>query len=170
MVSSGSVYSDVKQTTVRLNAQYLSAEEIGTIQIKAANGLYIELQDVATVQARDKRAVTYSRVDGNDAVAIEVYKASGANIVDAADSVLLQLEKLKIEYPDYIFTVVYDQSRFCQKFVEEYFLYSDGRIIYYRFGIIFVPSWLEIFCCCYDSNSCFSDRYFFSDVLVWLYF
>ena len=112
LVSSGSVYSDVKQTTVRLNAQYLSAEEIGTIQIKAANGLYIELQDVATVQARDKRAVKYSRVDGNDAVAIEVYKASGANIVDAADSVLLQLEKLKIEYPDYIFTVVYDQSDF----------------------------------------------------------
>ena len=142
LVSSGSVYSDVKQTTVRLNAQYLSAEEIGTIQIKAANGLYIELQDVATVQARDKRAVTYSRVDGNDAVAIEVYKASGANIVDAADSVLLQLEKLKIEYPDYIFTVVYDQSDFVRNSLKNTFytlmegLFTTGLVLY-----LFLRGW-----------------------------
>ena len=142
LVSSGSVYSDLKQTTVRLNAQYLSAEEIGTIQIKAANGLYIELQDVATVQARDKRAVTYSRVDGNDAVAIEVYKASGANIVDAADSVLLQLEKLKIEYPDYIFTVVYDQSDFVRNSLKNTFytlmegLFTTGLVLY-----LFLRGW-----------------------------
>lgn len=142
LVSSGSVYSDVKQTTVRLNAQYLSAEEIGTIQIKAANGLYIELQDVATVQARDKRAVTYSCVDGNDAVAIEVYKASGANIVDAADSVLLQLEKLKIEYPDYIFTVVYDQSDFVRNSLKNTFytlmegLFTTGLVLY-----LFLRGW-----------------------------
>lgn len=142
LVSSGSVYSDVKQTTVRLNAQYLSAEEIGTIQIKAANGLYIELQDVATVQARDKRAVTYSHVDGNDAVAIEVYKASGANIVDAADSVLLQLEKLKIEYPDYIFTVVYDQSDFVRNSLKNTFytlmegLFTTGLVLY-----LFLRGW-----------------------------
>lgn len=142
LVSSGSVYSDVKQTMVRLNAQYLSAEEIGTIQIKAANGLYIELQDVATVQARDKRAVTYSRVDGNDAVAIEVYKASGANIVDAADSVLLQLEKLKIEYPDYIFTVVYDQSDFVRNSLKNTFytlmegLFTTGLVLY-----LFLRGW-----------------------------
>lgn len=142
LVSSGSVYSDVKQTTVRLNAQYLSAEEIGTIQIKAANGLYIELQDVATVQARDKRAVKYSRVDGNDAVAIEVCKASGANIVDAADSVLLQLEKLKIEYPDYIFTVVYDQSDFVRNSLKNTFytlmegLFTTGLVLY-----LFLRGW-----------------------------
>ena len=142
LVSSGSVYSDVKQTTVRLNAQYLSAEEIGTIQIKAANGLYIKLQDVATVQARDKRAVKYSRVDGNDAVAIEVYKASGANIVDAADSVLLQLEKLKIEYPDYIFTVVYDQSDFVRNSLKNTFytlmegLFTTGLVLY-----LFLRGW-----------------------------
>lgn len=142
LVSSGSVYSDVKQTTVRLNAQYLSAEKIGTIQIKAANGLYIELQDVATVQARDKRAVKYSRVDGNDAVAIEVYKASGANIVDAADSVLLQLEKLKIEYPDYIFTVVYDQSDFVRNSLKNTFytlmegLFTTGLVLY-----LFLRGW-----------------------------
>ena len=110
--SSGSVYTDALEKTVRLQAQYKAPEEIQHLQLKGAGGRYIELGQVANVQAKDKRAVAYSRVDGNEAVSLEVYKASGANIVDTADGVLQQLETLRKDYPDYVFTVVYDQSHF----------------------------------------------------------
>ncbi len=112
IVSSGSVYTDALEKTVRLQAQYKAPEEIQHLQLKGAGGKYIELGQVANVQAKDKRAVAYSRVDGNEAVSLEVYKASGANIVDTADGVLQQLETLRKDYPDYVFTVVYDQSHF----------------------------------------------------------
>lgn len=112
IVSSGSVYTDALEKTVRLQAQYKAAEEIQHLQLKGTGGRYIELGQVANVQAKDKRAVSYSRVDGNEAVSLEVYKASGANIVDTADGVLQQLETLRKDYPDYVFTVVYDQSHF----------------------------------------------------------
>ena len=112
IVSSGSVYTDALEKTVRLQAQYKAPEEIQHLQLKGAGGRYIELGQVANVQAKDKRAVAYSRVDGNEAVSLEVYKASGANIVDTADGVLQQLETLRKDYPDYVFTVVYDQSHF----------------------------------------------------------
>ena len=112
IVSSGSVYTDALEKTVRLQAQYKAPEEIQNLQLKGAGGRYIELGQVANVQAKDKRAVAYSRVDGNEAVSLEVYKASGANIVDTADGVLQQLETLRKDYPDYVFTVVYDQSHF----------------------------------------------------------
>ena len=107
IVSSGSVYTDALEKTVRLQAQYKAPEEIQHLQLKGAGGRYIELGQVANVQAKDKRAV-----DGNEAVSLEVYKASGANIVDTADGVLQQLETLRKDYPDYVFTVVYDQSHF----------------------------------------------------------
>lgn len=142
LVSAGSVYSNVKQTTVRLDAQYLSLKEIENIHIIAGNGDYVDLKDIAVVKARDKRAATYSRVDGNDAVAIEVYKASGANIVNAADNVLLQLERLKAEYPDYIFTVVYDQSDFVRNSLKNTFytllegLFTTGLVLY-----LFLRGW-----------------------------
>lgn len=110
IVSSGSVYTDALEKTVRLQAQYKAPEEIQ--HLKGTGGRYIELGQVANVQAKDKRAVAYSRVDGNEAVSLEVYKASGANIVDTADGVLQQLETLRKDYPDYVFTVVYDQSHF----------------------------------------------------------
>ena len=112
IVSSVSVYTDALEKTVRLQAQYKAPEEIQHLQLKGAGGRYIELGQVANVQAKDKRAVAYSRVDGNEAVSLEVYKASGANIVDTADGVLQQLETLRKDYPDYVFTVVYDQSHF----------------------------------------------------------
>lgn len=112
IISSGSVYTDALEKTVRLQAQYKAPEEIQHLQLKGAGGRYIELGQVANVQAKDKRAVAYSRVDGNEAVSLEVYKASGANIVDTADGVLQQLETLRKDYPDYVFTVVYDQSHF----------------------------------------------------------
>ena len=110
--SAGSVYSDVLQTTVRLDSQYTDAKEIEDISITSAKGKYIALKDVAEVKVQDKRVTMYSRVNGNDAIALEVYKASGANIVKTADGVVSQLEKLRASYPEYTFTMVYDQSDF----------------------------------------------------------
>ena len=142
LVSAGSVYSNIKQTTVRLDAQYSSLKEIENIHIITSNGDYVDLKDIALVQARDKRAATYSRVDGNDAVSIEVYKASGANIVNAADNILLQLEKLKTEYPDYIFTVIYDQSDFVRNSLKNTLytllegLFTTGLVLY-----LFLRGW-----------------------------
>ncbi len=112
IISSGSVYTQVLEKTVRMQAQYKNAAELAQIPIKTAAGQTIELAQVANVQAKDKRATAYSRVDGSEAVSLEVYKASGANIVETADSVIRQLETLRREYPDYVFTVVYDQSHF----------------------------------------------------------
>ena len=141
-LSSGSVYTDVKQTTVRLTAQYEKPEDIENVQIKTANGQNIILKDIAEIKEKEKRAVTYSRVDGNDAVAIDIYKASGSNIVDTSENVLMQLEKLKSEYPDYTFTLVYDQSSFVKNSLKNTFytllegLFTTGIVLY-----LFLRGW-----------------------------
>ena len=138
IVSSGSVYTDALEKTVRLQAQYKAPEEIQHLQLKGAGGRYIELGQVANVQAKDKRAVAYSRVDGNEAVSLEVYKASGANIVDTADGVLQQLETLRKDYPDYVFTVVYDQSHFVRDSLKTLLegLVTTGLVLY-----LFLRGW-----------------------------
>ncbi|MBQ9763775.1 MAG: efflux RND transporter permease subunit [Phascolarctobacterium sp.] len=110
--SAGSVYSDVLQTTVRLDSQYIDIKEIEDISITVGKGKGVALKDVAEVKFQEKRATAFSRVNGNDAIALEVHKNSGANIVKTADGVLQQLEKLRTTYPDYKFTMVYDQSEF----------------------------------------------------------
>lgn len=111
MVSAGSVYSENRQVSVRLDSQYKSAADIERISI-SKNGRSFLLRDVADVQIKNKRSSRYARMDGNDAVSMEVYKTSGSNIVDTADNVLKKLEELRKSFPDYTFTLVYNQATF----------------------------------------------------------
>ncbi|MBQ8492516.1 MAG: efflux RND transporter permease subunit [Acidaminococcaceae bacterium] len=111
MVSAGSVYSESRQVSVRLDSQYKSVADIEQITI-SKNGRSFLLRDVADVQIKNKRSSRYARMDGNDAVSMEVYKTSGSNIVDTADNVLKKLEDLRKSFPDYTFTLVYNQATF----------------------------------------------------------
>lgn len=111
MVSAGSVYSENRQVSVRLDSQYKSAADIERISL-SKNGRSFLLRDVANVQVKNKRSSRYARMDGNDAVSMEVYKTSGSNIVDTADNVLKKLEELRKSFPDYTFTLVYNQATF----------------------------------------------------------
>ena len=111
MVSAGSVYSENRQISVRLDSQYKSVADIERITI-SKNGKNFLLRDVADVQVKNKRNTRYARMDGNDAISMEVYKSSGSNIVETADNVLEKLEELRKSYPDYTFTLVYNQSTF----------------------------------------------------------
>ncbi|MCI7675530.1 MAG: efflux RND transporter permease subunit [Phascolarctobacterium sp.] len=114
IISSGSVYTESLEKTVRMDAQFKEPRELEHVLVRG-NGQAVELSQLAKITAKDKRAIAYSRVDGAEAVSLEIYKASGANIVDTAESVLTQLEKLRQAYPDYVFTVVYDQSHFVKE-------------------------------------------------------
>lgn len=142
IISSGSVYTEALEKTVRLSAQYKDAAELAKLQLKGRGGKYIELGQLAHVQEKDKRATAYSRVDGNEAVSLEIYKASGANIVETADGVLRQLETLRKDYPDYTFTVVYDQSHFVRDSLSNTLktllegLFTTGLVLY-----LFLRGW-----------------------------
>ena len=114
IISSGSVYTASLEKTVRMDAQFQEPKELEQIVLRGSSQT-VELGQVARIVAKDKRDTTYSRVDGTEAVSLEVYKASGANIVDTAESVMQQLAKLKQAYPEYVFTVVYDQSHFVKE-------------------------------------------------------
>lgn len=114
IISSGSVYTESMEKTVRMDAQFKEPKELEHILVRGS-GQAVELGQIAKISAKDKRATAYSRVDGAEAVSLEIYKASGANIVDTAESVLAQLEKLRKAYPEYVFTIVYDQSHFVKE-------------------------------------------------------
>ena len=141
IISSGSVYTESLEKTVRMDAQFKEPKELEHVLVRG-NGQAVELSQLAKITAKDKRAIAYSRVDGAEAVSLEIYKASGANIVDTAESVLTQLEKLRQAYPDYVFTVVYDQSHFVKESLSNTLhtllegLFTTGLVLY-----LFLRGW-----------------------------
>lgn len=141
MVSAGSVYSENKQITVRLDSQYRSVQDIQNITL-VKNGAVIALGEVAEVKATNKRERYYTRMDGNDALSMEIYKASGSNIVKTADLVVKRLEQLRKEFPDYTFTLVYNQAKFIRDSLNNTLhtllegLFTTGLVLY-----LFLRGW-----------------------------
>lgn len=142
IVTGGSVYSKAKKATSRLPGQYETIEDVKKAQIPASGGRLVTLSDVARVSYRDPPMHAYTTVDGKPAVSMEIYKASGANIVDTADNVRDKMKELSSRYPDYTFTMVYDQSDFIRASLENTFktllegLLTTGLVLF-----IFLRGW-----------------------------
>lgn len=101
---------------VRTINELLRPEEIREIVIDRAQGAIVRLEDIARVYqgAREREVIT--RIDGNEAVEIAVYKEGGTNTVTVASAVLERVEELEEELrqvdPQLELSVLTDQSRY----------------------------------------------------------
>ena len=101
---------------VRTINELLRPEEIREIVIDRSQGAIVRLEDIARVYqgAREREVIT--RIDGQEAVEIAVYKEGGTNTVTVASAVLERVEELEQELraidPQLELTVLTDQSRY----------------------------------------------------------
>ncbi|MDE2922316.1 MAG: efflux RND transporter permease subunit [Acidobacteriota bacterium] len=101
---------------VRTINELLRPEEIREIVVDRAQGAIVRLEDIARVYqgAREREVIT--RIDGNEAVEIAVYKEGGTNTVTVASAVLERVEELEEEIrqtdPQLELSVLTDQSRY----------------------------------------------------------
>ncbi|QDR79091.1 efflux RND transporter permease subunit [Sporomusa termitida] len=112
LMPAGLVYTDNTESDVRLAARYTSPAEIRRLYVANAAGAAVPLTEIAEVSAQDSRPTQYSRVNGDEAVALQIYKNSDANIVRTVQAVQEQLASLRDEYPDYQFIVVANDATY----------------------------------------------------------
>ena len=112
LMPSGTVYSSGTATDVRVKAQYANEAELSQIEITNAKGARIPLTAVASIKRQDQRVTRYARVNGEDAIVMEVYKNSDANVVSTVDNVNKKLETLRQDNPEYTFTVTSESASY----------------------------------------------------------
>ena len=101
---------------VRTINELLRPEEMREIVIDRSQGAIVRLEDIARVYqgAREREVIT--RIDGNEAVEIAVYKEGGTNTVTVASAVLDRVNGLVEEIrqidPQLELSVLTDQSRY----------------------------------------------------------
>lgn len=115
LLPSGSVYTETTKSDVRVIAQYKTAADIEKVEVTNTDGKSIPLTAVATVREQDARINRYGRVNGQDAVSMLIYKNSDANVVETADNILKNIDKLRKDNPDYEFTVVSNNADYVSK-------------------------------------------------------
>ena len=93
-LAAGTVMEGERKYSVRAVGEFQTVDEIYNLPIP---GTSLELSDVADVRYDYPEKTRFQRLNGIDAVTIQVYKASTANIVEVAEGVRGVLDELKTQ-------------------------------------------------------------------------
>lgn len=112
--------------------QFQTPEQFEEVILKAdASGSILKLKDIATVELGAENYDVIGTLDGKSASLIAVYQQFGANALDVAQSVKLEMERLSRNFPKGIqFSIPYDTTLYIKTSIEEVF------ITFYEAGIL----------------------------------
>lgn len=96
----GRVDSGASELNVKTRGRFRSLDELRALVVASLpSGAQVRLGEVARVEDAFKEIRTLNRLDGNDAVLLEVQKQGGSNSVAIADEIYRIAEKLSSELP-----------------------------------------------------------------------
>jgi len=97
----GSIRNPETQTAVRLSGRFASVDEIRNLVVMTTpTGAQIRLQDIAEITDAIKDPSSLARVNGEDAILINIYKQSDANAVDVSDNIRKTIASLEDEFSE----------------------------------------------------------------------
>jgi hydrophobe/amphiphile efflux-1 (HAE1) family protein len=119
-IPGGRVNESEREYIVRVKGKLTSVEEFNSLVVKNNEGTPVFLSDIATVRDTIVEQRSLARYNGSPAVAIEIKRQSGANVVDLAGRVRTTLGILEKEVPpDIKLDIVNDDSHFIQDSIHE---------------------------------------------------
>ena len=114
----GAPYADVVSLQLPVNAKgrLETPEEFEEIVVRIGDqGQVTRLRDIAKVEMGASEYALRSLLNNNDAVAIPIFAAPGANALDISSNVRARMAELKKNFPEGVdYSVVYDPTVFVQ--------------------------------------------------------
>ncbi len=98
----GKIENQDEQVIIRLAGKFQTVDELRSLVVANSpmTGLPVKLGEIAEVTDGLKELTSISRVNGNNAIGVQVLKTTDANAVAVAEGVIAQLEKLKVQHKD----------------------------------------------------------------------
>lgn len=98
----GKIENQNEQIIIRLAGKFQTVEDLKQLVVSTSptTGLPVKLGEIAEVADGLKDISSISRVDGKNAIGVQILKTTDANAVAVAEGVITQLEKLKEQYKD----------------------------------------------------------------------
>jgi HAE1 family hydrophobic/amphiphilic exporter-1 len=116
----GALRGEDSQYLIRTINEFNTVEEIGELIVTQAQGAAVRLSDVATVYRGSKERDVITRVNGQEAVEISIYKEGDANTVAVARAMRQRLREWDEKLPaGFQLNVLFDQSHFIQQAIKE---------------------------------------------------
>jgi len=121
-ISAGTISTFGMKRSIRVQGQFANLDVIGNIILKSASGATVYLKDVAEIKDTFKEQESFSRLNGQNVITLNVVKKSGKNLLEASDKIKAILDKdlVNKEFPaDLKLTLTGEQSRYTRNTLEE---------------------------------------------------
>ncbi|WP_022707671.1 efflux RND transporter permease subunit [Paracoccus zeaxanthinifaciens] len=112
LIAAGSFDNGAGRLAVSIPGTVVQLDEIMSIPVLVDGNTVLRVQDVAEVRQTFKDATSFARIDGQPALAIDVRKSAGANIIDTVAEVRQAVEEMSADWPPQVqVTFLNDQSQ-----------------------------------------------------------
>ena len=102
LVAAGALDTGQGRFNVKVPGVFETLQDILTLPLKVDNKRVVTLQDVAQLRRTFKDSMTYARVNGKPALALEISKRTGTNIIETIEKTRYVVDKVKENWPDVI--------------------------------------------------------------------
>ena len=113
LVAAGALDSGQGRFSVKVPGLFETAADVLDLPIKVNGDGVVTLEDVTSIRRTFKDATTFARLNGEPAVALEIVKRAGTNIIENNYSVRAVVDAVRAEWPAGVnVTYSQDQSEF----------------------------------------------------------
>lgn len=119
-VPGGNVTGAFREQTIRTMGRITDPALFNDLVIDHVDGAPVRVRDIGYAEDGTKEVRSFARLNGVQAVSLEIRKQTGANTVAVIDGLKAKLEQLKEQVPsDVKFEVIRDQSRYIHEALDE---------------------------------------------------
>ena len=134
------------QVTVNTLGRLTTEEQFGDIILKTGeDGQVTRLRDVARLQMGADGYSMRSLLDGEPALALQIFQSPGANALDVSSAVCSTMERLKGEFPDGIeYRIAYDPTIFVRASLKSVVVtLFEATLLVVLVVVLFLQTWRD---------------------------
>lgn len=120
LVTAGAIEGQSGRFAVKVPTLIETPADVLKLPVVAGNGVSVVLGDLAEVRPTFKDATSITRIDGRPAIAIEITKRTGANLIETVDAVKQVALRLRATWPETVqLTFSQDKSKTIRDMLHE---------------------------------------------------
>ena len=112
LIAAGAIETGSGRIVLKVPGLIEDLEDVMAMPVKVRGNAVVTFGDVATIRRTFEDPSSFARINGQPALALEITKRSGANIIDTVAEVKEVVEELRVDWPDSVeITYLQDQSK-----------------------------------------------------------
>lgn len=112
LIAAGAIETGSGRIVLKVPGLIENLEDVMAMPVKVRGNAVVTFGDVATIRRTFEDPSSFARINGQPALALEITKRSGANIIDTVAEVQAVVDSLRVDWPDSVdITYLQDQSK-----------------------------------------------------------